>query len=78
MVENMNDLAAAEFNQCEQQCYNILVRIEKEIGWEKLLKMRTGMFLMEQDSSGLSGFDEMDEEVDAFGSDDESMIIISK
>jgi hypothetical protein len=33
---------------------------------------------MEQDNSGLNAFDDMDEEELAFGSEDESMVIINK
>ena len=73
----MDELPSNDYNKCEQKCYSILVRIEKEIGWEKLLKIRTGIFLMEQDTNGLA-YDDWEEDEVAFGSEDESMIIISK
>jgi hypothetical protein len=47
MIDILAELPANEFNECELQCYSVIVRVEKEIGWESLLKVRAGIFLME-------------------------------
>lgn len=36
-------------NKCEKKSYELLVKMEKEISWESLLKLKNKIFLSEQE-----------------------------
>ncbi len=40
-----------ELSYCERRCYDLLVKIEKEISWEILLKIKSATFLIDTDNS---------------------------
>jgi hypothetical protein len=37
-------------NDCEKRCYELMVKIEKEISWDNLLKLKSATFLMENEN----------------------------
>ena len=47
----IKDLPALKLEAQELKLYKVLVRIERELGWDKLLNLRTKMFLMEADTA---------------------------
>ena len=36
--------------QCEKRCYDLLVKIEKDISWETLLRIKSVTFLTENEN----------------------------
>lgn len=39
-----------DISQCEKRCYDLLVKIEKEISWDTLLRIKSATFLVESDN----------------------------
>lgn len=56
LLTSMRDLSSNKFEEQEMKLYKIIVKIEREIGWDKLLALRAKLFLMETDTSS-SRFD---------------------
>ena len=49
MIQSIKNLPAASFTANELKVYKLLVKIERELGWEALLKLRTSIFIMDSD-----------------------------
>jgi hypothetical protein len=41
---------ARQLNNCEKRCYDLIVKMEKEISWDTLLKIKSATFLIESDN----------------------------
>ena len=53
-LNNLKYLHASKLDDQELKLYKILVKIERDIGWEKLLAIRSQLFLVERDLNGNS------------------------
>ena len=40
-----------DLTRCEKRSYDLLIKLEKEIQWEQLLKRKTEAFIAEQDDA---------------------------
>jgi hypothetical protein len=49
MLNKLAKVNSVKLTQCEKRCYDLLVKIEKEISWDTLLKIKQATFLGEQD-----------------------------
>ena len=49
VVEQLERANSRKLNSCDQKAYELLVKIEKEISWEVLLKYKSDIFLAEGD-----------------------------
>lgn len=54
LQNNLENLSANKLSPLELKLYSILIQMEQEITWEKLLKLRGNIFLMENDNSSLN------------------------
>lgn len=50
MLRALMEVNARQMSQCEKRCYDLLVKIEKEISWDTLLKIKCATFLVESDN----------------------------
>ncbi len=50
MLKKLKRVNSIELTSCEKRCYDLLVKIEKEISWETLLKIKASTFLIESDN----------------------------
>ena len=78
-IAALDQLPAANFSKCEQRIYSLLVKIEKDLGWDKLLQIRSKVFLMDSDSGPLHTdvYDGFEPEETMYGDHNESFIAIS-
>ena len=60
MIDIMKNLPAAKFNPQELKIYKLLVKIEREIGWEALLKIRATLFIMDTENTFKPGQRDLD------------------
>ena len=51
VLEKITKANTRELNNCEKKSYDLLVKMEKEISWEALLKIKTKIFLAETDDA---------------------------
>ncbi len=51
LLQNLENSPSSNFNNCEKKCYELLVKMEKEIGWEYLLKIKMNTFLTENENA---------------------------
>eukprot|EP00742_Colponemidia_sp_Colp-10_P008703 GILJ01009442.1.p1 GENE.GILJ01009442.1~~GILJ01009442.1.p1 ORF type:complete len:1075 (+),score=214.11 GILJ01009442.1:133-3357(+) len=58
LSRTMSLLPANGLNKWEQDAYQVLVEIEKAVGWEELLQLRSTIFLMEADDDDVQVVDE--------------------
>jgi hypothetical protein len=49
IIENLEKANNRRLNSCDRKAYELLVKIEKEISWEQLLKLKSETFLAEGD-----------------------------
>ncbi len=49
-LRKLKAVNSVELTPSEKRCYDLLVKIEKEISWETLLKIKTATFLVEEDN----------------------------
>lgn len=47
MLKKLMKVNAVQLTSCEKRCYDLLVKIEKEISWDTLLKIKSATFLGE-------------------------------
>jgi hypothetical protein len=47
---HLENAPSGNFNDCERRCYELLVKMEKEIGWETLLRIKTSTFFTENEN----------------------------
>jgi hypothetical protein len=47
MLKKLMKVNSVHLSSCEKRCYDLLVKIEKEISWETLLKIKSATFLGE-------------------------------
>ena len=50
MYKRLKKTNSREISQCEKRCFDLLVKIEKEISWDTLLKIKSCTFLVEEDN----------------------------
>jgi hypothetical protein len=50
MLRKLMKVNSISLTSCEKRCYDLLVRIEKEISWDTLLKIKSATFLIESDN----------------------------
>lgn len=50
MLRKLMKLNSIELTSCEKRCYDLLVKIEKEISWETLIKIKSATFLVESEN----------------------------
>ena len=60
IIDAMKNLPAFQFNPHEMKIYKLLVKIEREIGWEALLKIRSTLFIMETENYTKPGQRDLD------------------
>ena len=51
IVERLAKANGRKLGECERRCYDLLVRVEKEINWNTLLKIKSAAFLIETEDS---------------------------
>lgn len=51
IMKNLESLPGKHLSECRKRLYKLLVLVEKEIGWDSLLKLRSQVFLIEDDHS---------------------------
>lgn len=49
IMKNLENLPGKFLNECKKRLYRLLVLVEKEMGWDALLKLRAQVFLIEED-----------------------------
>jgi hypothetical protein len=49
VVESLRKANTRKLNHCDAKAYDLLVKIEKEVSWEVLLKLKSEIFLAEGD-----------------------------
>ena len=50
MLKQLINVNSVKFTTCEKRCYDLLVKIEKEISWDTLFKIKSATFLGEQEN----------------------------
>jgi hypothetical protein len=50
MLRQLIKVNQVKFTACEKRCYDLLVKIEKEISWDTLYKIKQATFLGEQEN----------------------------
>lgn len=50
MLKQLMKVNSVHLSQCEKRCYDLLVKIEKEISWDTLLKIKSATFLVESEN----------------------------
>lgn len=50
MLKKLMKVNEIKLSSCEKRCYDLLVKIEKEISWDTLLKIKSATFLVESES----------------------------
>jgi hypothetical protein len=50
MFKKLIHVNSVKLTSCEKRCYDLLVKIEKEISWETLLKIKSATFLVESEN----------------------------
>ncbi len=50
MLKRLIKVNQVHLTQCEKRCYDLLVKIEKEISWDTLLKIKSATFLVESEN----------------------------
>jgi len=50
MLKKLVRVNQIELTTCEKRCYDLLVKIEKEISWDTLVKIKNSTFLGEQEN----------------------------
>mmetsp|Transcript_32078 Transcript_32078/g.31387 ORF Transcript_32078/g.31387 Transcript_32078/m.31387 type:complete len:84 (+) Transcript_32078:1154-1405(+) len=50
MLKKLMEVNSRDLNSCEQRCYELIVKMEKEISWDTLLKIKSATFLIESDN----------------------------
>ncbi len=50
MLRQLIKVNSVKLTQCDKRCYDLLVRIEKEISWDTLLKIKQATFISEQEN----------------------------
>ena len=50
MLKRLIKVNSVKLTQCEKRCYDLLVKVEKEISWDTLLKIKQATFLGEQEN----------------------------
>jgi hypothetical protein len=50
MLKRLIKVNQNQLSQCEKRCYDLLVKVEKEISWDTLLKIKSATFLVESDN----------------------------
>lgn len=47
MLRQLIRVNSVKFTSCEKRCYDLLVKIEKELSWETLFKIKQATFIGE-------------------------------
>lgn len=78
-ITALDQLPGSNFSKNEQRVYELLVKIEKDLGWDKLLQIRSRLFLMDSDSgtTHTDVYDGLEPEETIYGDHNESFIVIS-
>jgi hypothetical protein len=50
MLKRLIKANSITLSSCEKRCYELLVKIEKEISWDTLLKIKSATFLVESEN----------------------------
>ena len=50
MLRRLIKVNGVSLTQCEKRCYDLLVKVEKEISWDTLLKIKSATFLVESEN----------------------------
>ena len=50
MLKQLIKVNQVKFTACEKRCYDLLVKIEKEISWDTLYKIKQATFLGEKEN----------------------------
>ena len=50
MLRQLIRVNNVKLSACEKRCYDLLVKIEKEISWDTLLKIKSATFLVESEN----------------------------
>jgi ChAPs (Chs5p-Arf1p-binding proteins) len=50
MLRQLIKVNSVKLTSCEKRCYDLLVKIEKEISWDTLFKIKQATFLGEQEN----------------------------
>lgn len=50
MLRQLIRVNNVKLTSCEKRCYDLLVKIEKEISWDTLLKIKSATFLVESEN----------------------------
>lgn len=50
MLKKLLRVNSLEMTSCEKRCYDLLVKIEKEISWDTLLRIKSATFLDESEN----------------------------
>lgn len=50
MLRRLIKVNNVQLSQCEKRCYDLLIKIEKEISWDTLLKIKSATFLVESEN----------------------------
>ncbi len=50
MLKNIRRVNNITLSNCERRCYDLLVKMEKEISWDTLIRIKAATFITEEDS----------------------------
>ena len=50
MLKKLIKVNSVSLTSCEKRCYELLVKIEKEISWDTMLKIKAATFLVESEN----------------------------
>jgi len=50
MLKQLIKVNSVKLTSCEKRCYDLLIKIEKEISWDTLFKIKQAAFLGEQEN----------------------------
>lgn len=51
ITSEIKNLLGNVLTPCQRRIYKVLVKLEREVGWDNLLKLRNGVFLIENEAS---------------------------
>jgi hypothetical protein len=51
LLKRLEAINNRQLNDCEKKCYELLVKLEKEISWDSLLKIKSDTFFHETENS---------------------------
>jgi len=50
MIRRLVRVNSRDMTSCEKRCYDLLIKMEKEINWDSLLKVKSATFLVEEEN----------------------------